>query len=397
MAENAFSGGQRNPALDHIVERIVNQTNSAEGTTLPPQQAGELRVPIVSGLRVTKVVPYLGGAEVTLAWREPEIHQGQLSHFNIYTQGLFSDSRVQQGPATARRSPATLRLSTNQNTVAVFTVQTVLKSGLMSLIQVSPSVSCPLQQAALTPSDFLPGTIPVNALQNGTPGQLISWNTAGVITTFGPGLADSILVGTGANTPTFKTASALDLVLGNSNLNTPGAIPFVLTPGVLTEDATELFYDSVNKYLGIGTNSPDSKIHVFEPVLGTQIQILDTAGVMEQLVQNQVLTTDATPTVLQTIIIPVGTTVAVEITVVARRTGGSAGTTEDGARYKIWATYKNVAGTATLIGAVSQIEDEDQPAWDTYLVPSANTVLLSVLGAGNNNVTWNGTIRIYTA
>lgn len=240
MAESAFSGGVRNPALDHIVERIVNQTGSAEGTTLPPKQSGELRVPIVSGLRVTKVVPYLGGAEVTIAWREPENYPKQLSHFNIYTQGLFSDSKVQQGPATSRRSPATLRLSTNQNTVAVFTVQTVLKSGLMSLIQVSPSVSCPLQQAALTPSDFLPGTIPINALQNGTPGEIISWNAAGVVETFGPGIADSILVGTGAAIPTFKTRASLDLVEGRTALTTPDEIVIVDSAGKVTESGVDI-------------------------------------------------------------------------------------------------------------------------------------------------------------
>jgi len=75
---------------------------------------------------------------------------------------------------------------------------------------------------------------------------------------------------------------------------------------------------------------------------------------------------------------------------VARRTGGASGTAEDGASYKIAATYKNVAGTATIIGAITTIySNESQVGWDCTFNVSGATVLLQVTGAASNNVNWS--------
>ncbi len=81
----------------------------------------------------------------------------------------------------------------------------------------------------------------------------------------------------------------------------------------------------------------------------------------------------------------------------ARRTGGSSGTAEDGAGYKIQGTYKKVSGTtATLIGAVNAAYTaESQSAWDATFTVSSGNVLLRVTGAANNNVTWHSTCRMY--
>lgn len=393
-SNNSFTDAEN----DFAINRIINSQGAAEGTTLPPRQGGELRVPLVTGLKVARVSRYFGQTQVTLVWDQPEIVQTQISHFNVYVTGLLPDGRQPQGPTSVAKSPGQVLVTTKVPVVAVFTVQTVLKSGLMSLIGTSPSVSAPIAGGNFTPSDYPPGTIPVDALEDAPPGSLISWDNTGTVGLVGPGATNLILTGNGAAFPSWRSRATLNLVQGYSNLITPGAITFVSpTPGIITEDPTELFYDTATKYIGIGTDTPASKLSVIQPVLSSGVQHLETAGVTELTVQNQVLTTDATPVVLNTILIPSATTLAVEITAVARRTSGAAGTAEDGARYKIWAVYKNVAGTATLIGTVSKLEDEDQPAWDCYLVPSSNTVLLAVMGAVDNNITWNVTLRLYNA
>lgn len=106
--------------------------------------------------------------------------------------------------------------------------------------------------------------------------------------------------------------------------------------------------------------------------------------------QNRVTTTDATPTTLHTVTIPASTTVHLEARVVARRTGGVAGTTEDGASYIRIATYKNVAGTATIIGTITLSHAaEDQGGWNATFVVSGGDVLVQVTGAVDNNVTWH--------
>jgi hypothetical protein len=74
---------------------------------------------------------------------------------------------------------------------------------------------------------------------------------------------------------------------------------------------------------------------------------------------------------------------------VARRTGGSAGTAEDGAGYQLNGVFKNVAGTATLIGQAVSITHESQAAWTVDYNGSGGNVLVRVHGAANNDITWH--------
>lgn len=105
--------------------------------------------------------------------------------------------------------------------------------------------------------------------------------------------------------------------------------------------------------------------------------------------QATVSTTDATVTTIATIAVPATTTLHIEATIVARRTGGSSGTAEDGAAYKVLVAYKNVAGTATLVGsgAVTTV-GEDQAGWDVTVSASGGNALIRVTGALDNNVNW---------
>jgi len=106
-------------------------------------------------------------------------------------------------------------------------------------------------------------------------------------------------------------------------------------------------------------------------------------------------TTNNSATTLAIIEIPTDTTVMVEVRVVARRTGGTAGTAQDGAAYIVAGAYKNVAGTATEIGEGSIFSAEDQAGWTCTLTPSSGNVLVQVTGATDNNVSLSGTYNLY--
>jgi len=113
-------------------------------------------------------------------------------------------------------------------------------------------------------------------------------------------------------------------------------------------------------------------------------------------IEGYVTTTDATVTTVATIPIPASTSVLMEIHVVARRTGGIAGAAEDGAGYMIQALYKNVAGTATLIGLGNlDFSAESQGAWNVSQSPSGGDVLVRVTGAVDNNVSWHCSVTIW--
>lgn len=110
-------------------------------------------------------------------------------------------------------------------------------------------------------------------------------------------------------------------------------------------------------------------------------------------------TTDATQTTLATIPITASRTYMIEARVVARRTGGTSGTADDGASYSRRGTYTTKSGTVTLMGSVQTIgtDAEDQAAWDVTLSISSTNVLVRVTGAANNNITWMGDIKVQSA
>ncbi|MBM4134413.1 MAG: hypothetical protein FJ245_11655, partial [Nitrospira sp.] len=106
---------------------------------------------------------------------------------------------------------------------------------------------------------------------------------------------------------------------------------------------------------------------------------------MNNTIQGRITTTDATATTLLSVKLMANTTYLLEARVVARRTGGSSGTADDGAGYVIRAAYQTATGTVTLIGAVSQIfVAESQAGWDCTFDVSGLLVRLRVTGAANN-------------
>ena len=65
------------------------------------------------------------------------------------------------------------------------------------------------------------------------------------------------------------------------NLTTPGAVPYISAPGVLNQDASNLFWDATNHRLGIGTNAPGFLLSVRanDSSVTTPNITLDQAGV----------------------------------------------------------------------------------------------------------------------
>lgn len=112
--------------------------------------------------------------------------------------------------------------------------------------------------------------------------------------------------------------------------------------------------------------------------------------------QFRVNTTDATATIIETLAMPVDTTTLVVGYVVARRTGGAAGAAQDGAGYRVEFVAKNAAGTSALIGAATITAlGESQAAWDVTATASGGSVLLKVVGAANNSVSWRWSRRTF--
>jgi len=111
---------------------------------------------------------------------------------------------------------------------------------------------------------------------------------------------------------------------------------------------------------------------------------------------HSVTTTNATTATAATIAIASGNTYLIEARIVARRTGGSSGTADDGATYVRRGTYTTKSGTVTLMGSVQTIgtDAEDQAGWDATLDISGTNVLVRVTGAANNDITWFADVSV---
>lgn len=132
----------------------------------------------------------------------------------------------------------------------------------------------------------------------------------------------------------------------------------------------------------------------FSALLNTLYQLW--TAVYSIRAQNRTTTTDATVTALLRVEVPTNKTVMLDACVVARRTGGSAGTNGDSAFYHITGAYKNIAGVLTGIGSPVLDAGEDQAAWNVAFTSSGSYAVVTVAGAVNNNITWEGAVSVYT-
>lgn len=154
-------------------------------------------------------------------------------------------------------------------------------------------------------------------------------------------------------------------------------------------------------YLGATGTAASARLHINEPTVTNEVLRLEsTAGTTTDdpttaVVQADVTTTNATVTTLLSYTLTASRTYVIEARVVARRTGGSAGTAEDGAGYVVRGTYKTSAGSATLIGSVTAVYTaESQAAWNATLDTSGAAVRVRVTGAANNNISWHATVFV---
>lgn len=162
----------------------------------------------------------------------------------------------------------------------------------------------------------------------------------------------------------------------------------------LVTGATERVRVDSGGNVGIGTTNVTAKLDINQNSLNQVVLKYRSEATNDdptvEIRQNRAATTDATVTTLHSVATSTNQTVYVEATVVARRTGGSAGAAGDTAAYKVCGLYKNVSGTVTLVGAVTTLYSaESQAGWDCTLDVSGTTVRVRVTGAANNNVTWH--------
>lgn len=106
-------------------------------------------------------------------------------------------------------------------------------------------------------------------------------------------------------------------------------------------------------------------------------------------------TTDGTESNLGTIAIPTNTTVSLKASIVARRTGGSAGSDNDSLWFEMTGTYKNTNGTVSEVGAVETTgAGQDQDSWKVDYCINGKNVCINATGATDNTIKWRANVTV---
>lgn len=104
---------------------------------------------------------------------------------------------------------------------------------------------------------------------------------------------------------------------------------------------------------------------------------------------SDILTTNASATTIDSFGLTASRTYGIDAWCTGRRTGGSAGTADDGAFYYRAAAFKTVGGTVTQIGATAAVVTiESQAGFDCTITNNSVAVQVKVTGTTNNNISW---------
>lgn len=149
---------------EFIVDKLEGNSGIDFGGVLPKKLKGSSSVNIVKGLRLIRTQSYSAGTQFTLAWIDPDYNENLVSHFNIYIIGLLNDNRQFLGPFSVSSSPAEIRVQADKARPVKLVVQTVLRNGQASAIDLSPSVTGNTIAPYLLEDDFLDDTVPQDAI-----------------------------------------------------------------------------------------------------------------------------------------------------------------------------------------------------------------------------------------
>ncbi len=226
-------------------------------------------------------------------------------------------------------------------------------------------------------------------LKNGKYNVIVGRNADSAINT-----SNSTIVGGGAS----ATGNSSVAVGVNSSATANGAV--AIGPDAMVAVAG-VFQIGDTTVSGAAIMSFGSQIVSDEAWVGggsTTMNIDNNGNIVRSIaVSFTAVTTNATATSMTSWMISANSARRIQALIVGRRTGGTAGTTNDSGVYRLEVAVKNNGGVIT-VSAVKEVEQEDQAAWNVAVaepgVPDGS-VHIFVTGAINNNVSWEAKVRTF--
>lgn len=173
----------------------------------------------------------------------------------------------------------------------------------------------------------------------------------------------------------------------------PGRIELRVSPAGSVTPVTAVYIKS-DKRVGVNQSSPQAQVDILQSTLGQNVLRLQSTATnddpTEDKFHGRTTTTNATVATVLTIPITASNTYFITAEYVARRTGGTGGTAEDGGGGRVSEVYKTVAGAVAFQGSVE--DNQTHPfggGAGLSMTESGTNVLVQVTGAVNNNVVWH--------
>lgn len=153
---------------------------------------------------------------------------------------------------------------------------------------------------------------------------------------------------------------------------------------------------------GIGTGPTTAiNLYVQASAVDAEVQRLEAIATntdpSERTFMAKALSVSASIAVdVATIAMPASTVYGIETKFAIRRTGGTAGSADQGGFFGKVAAFKNVGGNASRIGTTQDLfPDITDQAWSVSMIASGTNILIKLTGTANNNISAGGTYRIY--
>lgn len=167
--------------------------------------------------------------------------------------------------------------------------------------------------------------------------------------------------------------------------------------GTLSALGTKPIFAVSNNSTVVLLIGPDGQVTVTQQTVGSLVLRLSSIATnddpTEDYYQGRVTTTNNTATTALTIPISASNTYLIELNVVARRTGGSAGAADDGYGQQLIKAFKTASGTVTLLGTLQDISSSLIFPGGLLTISGTN-VLVQVQGVTNNNIVWHVFVKV---
>lgn len=147
MAANEPEASAASVTLQDLVQAadLTRRTANVQGENrlLTPPMRGGIAVPTVSALQVAAVNNYGPGTDVVLTWLD--VVDPDVDSYVVYVKGLASTGQNLVRVGAAQMSPARVSLVTQVTRIVTLFVQTVMKSGAVSDLSMTPSATATIQ------------------------------------------------------------------------------------------------------------------------------------------------------------------------------------------------------------------------------------------------------------